>query len=386
MTHNSHTAAKPVNAASVTPLTIAIIGGGPAGLASAIFLQSKLPESCSIVLFDNQQAGRFKVGESIPPAATPVLKKLFGEQLQATLAEHLECPGSISLWGNETPGHNDFLFELAGAGYHLNRTRFEQQLKQQAQSIGIHRHDGYRLSNVEPYHQGFTLEFATPQGNKHYAADFVIDASGARSFFSRKLDIARNTLDSVLFLCAEFKFPATAQLVDHTLVEAVNDGWWYSARLPDNRLMVTFCTDAETIRLTGCDRIERWFEKLEKTHWLRDQIPMTRIAGQISNTPLTTRAATSFIMSNVVGERWLAVGDAACGYDPISSAGITKALLQSEHAATAITNWHQGREDALSDYQDQVFEDFNQYVGLRSQLYASETRFANQSYWIRRLI
>ncbi|WP_028300422.1 NAD(P)/FAD-dependent oxidoreductase [Oceanospirillum beijerinckii] len=380
-----NTAARHISAEQQAPLTIAIIGGGPAGLASAIFLRSKLSADCSILLFDSQKEDKLKVGESIPPAATPVLRKLFGEQLKSIFAEHLECPGSISLWGSDTPGHNDFIFELDGAGYHLNRTLFEQQLKQRVLSAGVVCHDQYRLCNIEPNNSGFTLEFATAEGNQQWDADFVVDASGAGSFFTRKLGVARNILDSVLFLCAEFDLPDSIDMLDHTLVEAVSDGWWYSARLPHNRLMVTFCTDAEHVKLSACDQAEFWLEKLKQTSWLQSRIPMAEIAEQMSETTIITRAATSFIMSNVIGERWLAVGDAACGFDPISSAGITKALLQSERASSAISEWAGGSMDALSGYQDQVFNDFNQYVGLRSQLYASETRFAGQRYWSQRV-
>lgn len=73
----------------------------------------------------------------------------------------------------------------------------------------------------------------------------------------------------------------------------------------------------------------------------------------------------SAILSAVVGEDWLAVGDAASSYDAMSSAGITKALMHGQIAGRVLATYLRDADtSALAAYQDRVFQDFNTCLGL----------------------
>jgi len=97
---------------------------------------------------------------------------------------------------------------------------------------------------------------------------------------------------------------------------------------------------------------------------------------------LTLALAPSAILSRVVGERWLAVGDAACAYDPLSAQGIVKALCDGEAAADAIAGVLAGAGEApLLAYQDGVFARFRDYLRLRRQLYRIERRWLQAPFW-----
>lgn len=52
----------------------------------------------------------------------------------------------------------------------------------------------------------------------------------------------------------------------------------------------------------------------------------------------------------IVGHRWLAVGDAAVSYDPLTSDGIVRALENAVHAARAIHDALDDRPEALDEY------------------------------------
>ncbi|UYI49412.1 tryptophan 7-halogenase [Vibrio natriegens] len=372
---------------------VTVLGAGPAGLASALSLRNQAIDSevvFDIEIFDASTNSGVKVGETIPPAATRVLRDLIGEQTHQILLEHAVCPGSISVWGSEQPGNNDFIFNLEGQGYHLDRLRFEQQLSTLTQCSQIKLTRGVRLTNVSSSHQGFKLQLEDAHSGRTIDTDFLVDATGCAAISARKMGFARNSLDEVIFICALFDCDSILfepdELPTYTLVESCRYGWWYSAKLPHNKVMVTLCSDKKEIAVQRLDQTYVWLDLLKKTRLIGTELErlLCRISSQ--QVRLFKRSASSSILSAVIAPNWLAAGDAACSYDPISSAGITKALMQGHLAGRCIFNYLRDNDtNSLSQYQNQVFADFNQYVGLRHSLYASEQRFLTSGYWQRRL-
>ena len=115
-------------------------------------------------------------------------------------------------------------------------------------------------------------------------------------------------------------------------------------------------------------------------------MPLKTIAQTITSETIITAAAPSSILSAVIGERWLAVGDAASCYDPISAAGITKALMQGEKAGKAVaTLMIKGTDDELKNYQTGTFNDFTAFARMRAMHYDNEKRFKDAPFWRRRL-
>ncbi|WP_262692666.1 tryptophan 7-halogenase [Kordiimonas aestuarii] len=375
-----------------TRKTIAIIGGGPAASATALsFLgavrtlrQPAWPEHYAVKIFCESPTSDPRIGESLPPAATPCLRDMALEHLLGPESPHLSCPGSTSVWGGQTPGHNDFMLDVMGRGYHLDRAYFDTQLLSEALKAGAMLHQGWRLVGAQELYDGASLDFSTPDNTRHtLKADFVVDASGLPAAFARRIGVFRNTLDEVVFLCATFDIDPGDSMPARTLIEAVEDGWWYAARLPAGRAIVTFCTDPALIKEKGLRTPDRWREGLQKTRWLKDQLPAS--VTLTDEVRLTARAAPSTLLSATYGDAWLAVGDAASSYDPISSAGITKALLHAQSAGVALAEkLLRGRHEKLQAYGRRIRRDFEDYARVRAHLYASETRFADAVFWQRR--
>ncbi len=360
---------------------IAIIGGGPAGAATALSLLKA--GKYNVHVFDANQGAKIKIGESIPPAASAILKRL-GQSKILSDADHLDCTGSVSVWGDKTPGHNDFWLVPVGKGFHLDRYRFDQQMKTAAETLGARWFEGWQLRSVARRNTGFKLQFHLVNGSQrqlHF--DFVVDASGQAASFARKLGVVRNVFDEVLCLCAIFSLPKNSNMTNRSLVEAVDNGWWYAARLPGERVIISLTSDVEIIKAKGLKDPQKWNDELLKSQFIKKQLP-SKVLQQLPE--LQVKVARSSILSGVMGEDWLAVGDAACSYDPLTSAGITKALMHGELAGVAIDRaWQSKHRRTIVDYQTKVFEQFNQYVSLRNQLYRAETRFHKQPFWKNRL-
>src|SRR5207244_3275274 len=84
------------------------------------------------------------------------------------------------------------------------------------------------------------------------------------------------------------------------------------------------------------------------------------------------------------GEGWLAVGDAACSFDPLSSLGLCNALESGRLAALAIDRAMRGDSSALSSYGATLKIRFDEFERLRLAYYAVERRWPASQFWARR--
>src|SRR5258708_6693778 len=103
---------------------VAVMGGGPAGATAALCLARR---GRSVAVFE---AGGFEApryGETLPPEITPLLKRLgLWDDFIAT--RPLDSPGIVSVWGNREPHEQDFVRNVHGCGWHVDRSRFDEML------------------------------------------------------------------------------------------------------------------------------------------------------------------------------------------------------------------------------------------------------------------
>src|SRR5438270_11930034 len=108
-----------------------VVGGGPAGAAAALML-TKVGWSVCLVDVGGQCV---KIGESLPPAVTLLLRDL--GLWDGFLREgHLPCFGNVSAWGSDELAQTDFIFDPYGNGWHLDRIRFDAFLRNAARDAG----------------------------------------------------------------------------------------------------------------------------------------------------------------------------------------------------------------------------------------------------------
>lgn len=352
---------------------VAIVGGGPAGCAVALALLKRGVSAVS--LFAAPTIERQAVGETLPPPAKQVLARLGVGDLLADNRVHLSSPGNLSVWNSAQPGAHDFFLTGQGGGWHLDRKLFDRVLLDHVRRAGGDVSEERRLSGVRRTQNVICLDFGS---GAETTADFVVDATGKASRVARRLGVKRNSFDEVLAVSAVLPLDPALPMVKNALIEAVPDGWWYASQIPGARAMVSFYTDKSGVAYWRDSAT--WWRGLQATQLIYPKLPCLG-----PPTPsLQVDAAPSSLLSRVIGDQWLAVGDAAASYDPISSAGILKALLSGEAAGDAIASHLSGKSEALAAYQDQLFRDFEQYAALRYQLYASEQRFPSSPFWCAR--
>jgi flavin-dependent dehydrogenase len=165
------------------------------------------------------------------------------------------------------------------------------------------------------------------------------------------------------------------------LIEAVQNGWWYSAGLADGSVVATFQTDPDLVDVSQAARQTNWREQISNT-----RITVTRSRAIVGINDLRVRTARTQCLNKLGGEGWLAVGDAAMSLDPLSSEGISKGLLWGKHAACVAAAYCKGDRSILRAYQRDVERAFSEYLVLRHQYYSAEQRWKDSPFWARRHI
>jgi flavin-dependent dehydrogenase len=367
--------------ASSAVLDAVVLGAGPAGCAAAVSL--KQAGVSRVLLVESTRHRDLHVGESVPPDIRTPLDEL-GLWDEFLAENHEACLGSCSSWGADALGYNDFLFNPLGSGWHLDRGRFDRFLARKAAERGAEICRGMRFDACEPLGRGgFRLRLVGDDGRtRTVAARFVVDATGILSRFARCMGARRHLHDQLLCVSAFFELPDPARFSRLTMLEAVEYGWWYAAKLPNARSAVVVASDAQIIKNIGLQRGDRWFQRLVATNHISGLLSGCRL---IANTQLTC-AAPSFVLDKVGGDGWLAVGDAASTFDPISSQGIHKALSDGSRAGKAIASHLHGNDSQLTEYASSIASRFQRYCYARHYFYGLEKRWPDSSFWKRRCL
>ena len=358
---------------------VVIIGGGSAGIATAITLSKR---GIGSLILEASTSPPTKIGETLPPSILPLLKKL---DLDLGLQEpdHLPCYGNQYLWGDSTIQEKLFLFNPHGNGWHLDRFLYEQQLQR-----CLLNHSNIRLllgSKVLRIEQDRNHQWQLVIRANHkqhlYTASFLVDATGRKSQLARSLRIKRQAYDNLIGLATTFDLNPGQPIPQYTYIEAVANGWWYAVPISHNRLMIVFLTDADLLN-----------QDLLKPRIYQEYVKHTKIIStflpNIQKSPLKrkiiVRPASSSHLQQIFGAKWLAVGDAAFAYDPISSYGLVSAIASGFYAGNALADHLAGKEYALPTYGLLWGKNYEIYLEMLSKQYRLEQRWSDSFFWQRR--
>jgi flavin-dependent dehydrogenase len=167
-----------------------------------------------------------------------------------------------------------------------------------------------------------------------------------------------------------------------TLIEAVPDGWWYTALVPSGERVVAFLTDADLADRAALLTPQGFAERLVQTDHVAARL--VEHGYTLASRPRGADASSARL-DRFVGNGWVAAGDAAISYDPLSSQGILTALYTGMRCGDALAAHLAGDADALAGYAARLEEVHDAYVANRTTYYGYETRFAEHEFWRRRL-
>jgi len=352
---------------------IVIIGGGPAGAAAALTLARS---GTAAVLLDAGRS-RLAIGETLPPSVRPVLDGL-GLRTMMAAEGHLASVGSWSAWGGAEPWGRDFIFNRFGHGWHLDRRRFDALLQAAARNAGARFATAAVIASEPLPGGGFRLRLAD---GRDIRARIVLDASGRSASFARQRGVRRRAIDRMVAMVGYVARRADAEVEPAaSLVEAVGDGWWYSAPLPQDRLVTVFMTDADLAR-GAASLTEAWLARLAAARHTAGRA--LRYGAGLAGPPCIV-PAVSGRLERFGDADWLALGDAAASQDPLSSEGILVAMQNGIEGAVAAAQALGGDRDALPAAAMRREAAWLRYLEQRARYYGMERRWRDAPFWQRR--
>ncbi len=301
-----------------------VVGGGPAGAAAARLLASW---GWSVVVAHRPSDARHALAESLPPSTRKVLA-LVGLLDDVEAAIFHANLGNVSRWANR-PGAT-----TTAAGFHVRRDRFDAVLRHAAVSAGAHLIEA-AVRGIDRRGDSTRIRYATPEApNTSCSARFLLDCSGRAGVVARRGWRRADPRYRTTAVAAEWEsahWPAAER--HHTIVESYRDGWAWSVPLSSTKRQVTVMIDPHG-KFSGAARTtlaELYARELART---RELAP--RVNGARQTTAPWTCDASVYDAERAGDEGLLLVGDAASFIEPLSSAGVKKALTSAWRAAVVV--------------------------------------------------
>lgn len=365
---------------------VLIAGGGPAGAVAAHALAMAGRRA---MIADpgrtHADANDTKIGEALPGSAAGFFR---AAGLPPPDPErHTRVRGSWSAWATAELEATDFLRSPDGPGWRLDRPAFDAALRRAAIDAGA----GRRRARVVAVRQesGDTAPDTAPlwrvdfsDGGPPVRARWLIDATGRRAALARQLGAGRLRDDRLIAIFARLSVtegPMADPGFDRTVIEAVPEGWWYAARLPSGAVMAALHTSPATAARILADR-PRWHAaRLEAPH-------LARLTGHADAgaalDPVAACDAGGTALDRLAGPGWIAAGDAAQAYDPLSAQGLLSAMHAGRQAARAVDAALGGDSSAIPQVVTAQAHLRAVYRGRLAAYYAQAAgRFPGAEFW-----
>lgn len=353
---------------------IAVVGAGPAGAVAAL----NLAPLHRVLLLDPAPASRVRIGESLAPAA----RRLFADMrlLAAFEAQaHLPSHGNRAVWGSAARIEADRLRDLDGAGWHLDRARFEHWLRAQAQTRGAAIVAASLHGTPSHAEAGWQFDLRLGDRTLPARARFMVDATGRSAALARSLGIRRRSDDRLV--CGWLNIAdRAARQTGLTDIESEPEGWWYSAPLPGGRRVIAFHTDGDLPAASDAADPDRLRARLARHGIFRDLLARADLGEAQSG----FCAAHGAALEPPTGTAWLAVGDAAVSFDPLAAQGLFNALYTGLAGAHAADRFLAGDAAALGDYAARIGSIRDAYRAHLAAWYGTERRWPASIFWQRR--
>ncbi|MGH7313054.1 MAG: NAD(P)/FAD-dependent oxidoreductase [Candidatus Rokuibacteriota bacterium] len=312
---------------------VVVVGGGPGGSTTASFLANG---GLRVALFEREVFPRFHVGESLMPAAMWVLERM-GARAAVEQAGFQIKYGAMFI-DAEVSEETTFFFQIGQAWpsytYQVPRAEFDTLLLNHARGRGVAVFQPATVETAAFDAAGVTVT-ATAAGRAiSVRAGLLVDASGRDGFLAARLG-QRQRIPNLgkVALFAHFRgadrLPGKAE--GNIRIYVFPEGWFWWIPLAGDLTSVGAVMHARTVRDWAGTPDDLYAKMIGRCGGVA-----AGLARAERVTDIHRLANFSYLNSPVVGDRFLAVGDAVMFVDPIFSGGVYIAMRSGQLAAEAI--------------------------------------------------
>ncbi|MDR2690313.1 MAG: FAD-dependent oxidoreductase [Azoarcus sp.] len=341
--------------------SIAVLGGGPAGAATAIGLARM---GYAVILFNTPR--RFAAVEGVSDRVAQGLQQAGLEQALATLAP--PSPRRVMWGGKESAVNTERL---------IYRPDFDAALLRDAASHGVEWRDAW-VDGWKVEDSGrIAIDFqTTDEAAARLFVDFVVEARG------RAAPLSANRVRGVETVSLlQYWHPTTpGEEKAHSAVQSFAAGWAWLAMGTDGRRYLQLTLDVATANLPEKARLGDFCRE----HLARLELAHAFTAGAEPEGELHARACTPILASGITDQHCIRVGDAAAAGDPLSGNGIFLALSSALQAPAVIHTLlqHPERGVLARDFHFQRLTGlFYRFARIGRDFYAKEDQWPNAPFW-----
>ena len=312
---------------------VIVVGGGPGGSAAATVLADG---GRRVALVEREPFPRFHVGESLIPASGLVLKEL--GVFDAVEAAGFQLKFGAGFVDHQTRREQTFYF-LRGMPwphytYQVRRSDFDTVLLNHARKRGVQVIQPATVVDAAFDADGVTVTAEAGGSTFQLRAAALVDASGRDSFLATRLG-RRTRIPNLgkvaLFAHWDGADRLAGQDEGNIRIFVFDEGWFWWIPFAGTVTSVGGVLHARTVRAWHGTVEELYAAMIQRCPPVAAQLAAARRVTEIH------RAANfSYRNSPVVGDRFLAVGDAVVFVDPIFSGGVFIALRTGQMAGQAL--------------------------------------------------
>jgi flavin-dependent dehydrogenase len=371
---------------------VAVIGGGPAGSTMASYLAKA---GVSVALFEGDNFPREHVGESLVTATTPVLLEIGA--MPAVEAANFPKKYGAAWTSAENRDINPMGYQVASHGfgtaeiqfqerdqpgvdrdhtYHVDRAKFDLILLKNAESLGATVYQGVRVNKVDLEAEHPVLSVRIGGKTSEITAGMVVDASGRSTLLGRQLKV--KVSDPVFNQYAIHTWfdnfdrqalnPSGGQ-ADYIFIHflPITDTWVWQIPITETITSVGVVTQKKRFQAAAGSREEFFWETVGSRPELLDALKQ---AEQVR--PFKTEGDYSYAMTQIAGDNFVLIGDAARFVDPIFSSGVSVALNSARIAAADIIAAHKAgdyKKERFATYERKLRKAVNNWYEFISVYY-----------------
>jgi len=354
------------------PVDIAIIGGGAAAAAATLTLAES---GYRIAAIAPPSDATDRPGDSLAATGVDLLTDLGLAEVFAAVP-HRAANTTVSAWGSSLLVQSHSIAQSGGPGRVLDRSAFDRMLRDAVERTGFA--ISATVERAQRSDGGWMLHLT---GRGSLGARFAIDCSGRAAVIARDAAHRRHADRMVAAYAFLRQGGGGVTPTPATMVEAVENGWWYATLLPDLRLSLAFFSDPDLMPRGITRDVRSWTELIAGAPSIARWIESADYA--IGEPPRLASAATTWLQP-AIGDGWAAAGDAAAAFDPLSSHGMTTALWSGRKAALAALAMLEGDAGPLARYAQSIDAAIRSVIAARSAIYSQERRFNGAPFWARR--